>query len=158
MQLRTSARGQKRTLDRALGGTFEHFCDARLEWLRSRERSLLGKRRKLLGLLGKRFELRACMFGRKLYECRRRRDAGQLLKKIEGSVGVRVSEFDKLVVAVLHALNRCRKAVFDEIGCFSLGGARFPVSFFGLNGALFRIFGPGVHIHSALILRAFPVD
>jgi hypothetical protein len=47
------------------GGVVERFCDARLEWLRSRERHFLGERRKLLGLLGQRFELFGCMFGRK---------------------------------------------------------------------------------------------
>jgi hypothetical protein len=50
---------------RGSGGVVERFCNARLEWLRGRERRLLGERRKLLGLLGQRLELFACMFGPK---------------------------------------------------------------------------------------------
>ena len=122
------------------GGVVERFRDTRLEWLRGRERYLLGDRCKLLGLLGQRLELLACMFGRKLHELRRRLHAGQLLDKVEGGVGVRVSEFDELVVVVLHPLNRPRIAVFYEIARLSRGGAHFFVSLLGLRGALLRHF------------------
>jgi hypothetical protein len=64
---------------------------------------------------------RSRVFCPKFYERRSRLHAGQLLDKVEGGVGVRVSEFDDLVVTVLHTLNRLRIADFDEIGCFSRG-------------------------------------
>jgi len=89
------------TASRLLG-----FCDAGLEWLRGREHHLLGERRKLFGLLGQRFELLACMFGRKFDEHRRRLHTGQLLHKVVGSISVRLSEFNELVVVVLSTLNR----------------------------------------------------
>src|ERR1035437_1678693 len=112
----------------------------------------------------------------KFYESRRRFHTGHLLDKVEGGVGVRVSEFDNLVVVVLHTLNRRRIAVFDEIGCFSRGGVHFLVSFFGLRGALFRHLaecllgvrlwdagefwscGLGVLIHEVLFLWASTVE
>jgi hypothetical protein len=82
----------------------EHFCDARREWRRGRERHLLGERRKFLRLLGQRLELLACMFRRKFHERQRRLHAGQLLDKVEGGVGVRVREFDNLSCTPLTAV------------------------------------------------------
>src|SRR6478609_7952466 len=61
------------------------------------------------------------MFGRKFYECGRRPHAGHLLDKIEGGIGVLVSEFEELIVVVLHTLNRSQITVLDEIGRFSRG-------------------------------------
>ena len=87
------------------------------------------------------------MFCPKFYERRRRIHAGQLLDKVEGGVGVRVSEFDDLVVIVLHTLNRLRIAVFNEIGCFRRGGVHFVASF------EFWSCGLGVLFHEVLFLE-----
>ena len=108
------------------------------------------------------FELLACMFGRKFYECGRRPHAGHLLDKIEGGIGVLVSEFEELIVVVLHTLNRSQITVLDEVGRFSRGDTHFLVRFFGLGGTLFSHFseclrsaclrtgGLCVHIHEAI--------
>jgi hypothetical protein len=70
--------------------------------------NLLGEHRKLLGLLGQRLELPAGIFGRQLFERRRRIHRAHLLDKIEGRIDVIVSKFDELVVVVLNAL-KCRR-------------------------------------------------
>jgi hypothetical protein len=49
--------GQRAFIQLRSSGVVERFCDARFEWLRGREHYLLGKRRKLLGLLGQRLKL-----------------------------------------------------------------------------------------------------
>jgi hypothetical protein len=60
--------------------------------------------------------------------------------KVRG-VGVRASEFDELAVVVLHTLNPCPIAIFDEIGRFSRGGGHVLVSFFGFGRSFFRNLG-----------------
>src|SRR6476660_8374305 len=103
------------------------------------------------------------MLGRKFYECGRRPHAGHLLDKIEGGIGVLVSEFEELIVVVLHTLNRSQITVLDEVGRFSRGDTHFLVRFFGLGGSLFSHFseclrsaclctgGLCVHIHVPVV-------
>jgi hypothetical protein len=79
-----------------------------------------------------------------IYERRRRLHAGQLLDKVEGGVGVRVREFDDLVVIVLHTLNHLRIAVLDEIGCFSRGCVYFSIGVTADRMLLYKRMSDGV--------------
>src|SRR5437773_11052579 len=65
--------------------------------------------------------------------------------KVEGGIGIGVSEFDELVVVILGTFNRRRVAIFHNIGRFTGGGTHCLKSFLRFCGALFS--------HVAKLLR-----
>ena len=93
--------------------------------LRSRERHLLGKRRELLGLLGQCRKLLLCMLGRKFDELRRRLYARHPLGKVEGGLGVGVSNLKQLVIVILHPFKCRRIAMLHNVGRLPGGRAHF---------------------------------
>jgi hypothetical protein len=98
------------------------------------------------------FHQRSCRF-----------DTGQLLEKVKGGLGIRVSEFKQLGVIVLNALKGRGHAAFDSAGSLRGGCTDFLVIVVRLRSTLFhslaeiksRFCSVIFRIVHVLILRAF---
>ena len=121
------------------------------QWFRGRDRRLLSKRRELLGLIGQYRKLVLYLLSRKLDELRRRLYARDPLGKVEGGLGVGVSNLKQLVIVILHPFNCRRIAMLHNVGRLPGGRAHFLKNFPWIVRLLFRPFRVTVPVRLSLI-------